>query len=193
MDGEGVKWRTAAAIACAGLGCDARAQGADVAPPPPPQAPQQSPVPVTVPTGWAPLPRVADAGLAAAAKAARTKATVVRSWGEASLGCFATVVEVTGARDEPALRVADTFHTTLTAATVQVDGWTFTDGPTAELTATIARGAQRGAVRGRVVMDATGVPHGAFAACFYNEREPARCQAACTVLLASLESPKVSP
>lgn len=178
-----------AVIACAVVACDARAQGADVAPAP---APPQSTVPVTIPAGWAPLPGVAEAGLAAANKAARTRATVVRSWGDASLGCFATVVEVTGARDEQAARVAESFRTTL-AATAQIDSWTFTDGPAAEMTATVARNALRGSVRGWLVIDPTGVPHGAFAACFYNEREPARCQTACTALLASLESPKVSP
>jgi hypothetical protein len=176
-----------AALACAVLGCEARAQDAEVLP----ATPAQSPVPVAVPTGWAPLPEVAEAGRAAATKAARTQATVVRAWGEASLGCFATVVDVTGARDEPAAKVAETFRTAL-AADTQVDSWTFTEGPVAEMTASVVRGTQRGSVRGRIVIDPTGVPHGAFAACFYNEREPARCQTACTALLASLESPKVS-
>ncbi len=57
----------------------------------------------------------------------------------------------------------------------------------------VARMTIRERSRGRIVIDPTGVPHGTFAACFYNEREPARCQTACTALLASLESPKVSP
>jgi hypothetical protein len=191
VDGEGVK--LALAVACALVGCDARAQSGGSAAPPAPTPATASPVPVTVPPGWVPLPAVGDAGLAAAADAARTRPIAVRTFGEPSLGCFVTIVEITGTRDEHAARVAETFRATL-ATTGQVDGWTYTDGPTAELSATVVRGGMRGAVRGRLATDATsGVPHGAFAACFYNERDPARCQAACTGLLASLESPRVSP
>jgi hypothetical protein len=184
VDGEGVK--LAAALTCALVGCDARAQSGV----PGSATPL---VPVTIPPGWIPLPAMSDAGTAAAADAARTRPIAVRTFGEPSLGCFVTIVEITGTREEHAARVAETFRATL-ATTSQIDGWTFTDGPTAELSATVVRGAMRGAVRGRLATDATsGVPHGAFAACFYNERDPARCQTACTGLLASLESPRVSP
>jgi hypothetical protein len=197
VDGEGVR-RAAAALtlALALVGCDARAQSGgtgSATPPSPAPLPTASPVPVDIPPGWVPLPAVGDAGLAAAADAARARPIAVRTFGEPSLGCFVTIVEITGTREEHTARVAETFRATL-AATAQVDGWTFTDGPTAELSATVTRGTMRGAVRGRLATDATsGVPHGVFAACFYNEREPARCNTACTGLLASLESPRVSP
>jgi hypothetical protein len=184
VDGEGVKLALAALVMV--VGCDARAQSA--APPPP----AQSPRPLAIPAGWVPLQHVADAGMVAAKNAARGRVTVVRAWGEPSLGCFATLVEIAGTRSEHAARIAETFRATL-AVDTQVDGWTFTDGPAAEATATLRRGAMKGAVRGRFAIDAAGVPSAAFAACFHNERDPARCQAACTGLLASLESPKVQP
>lgn len=185
----------ALAFACAVAGCDARAAdggsgavsanpGDDVA------APAPTRVGVAVPAGWAQLPEVAGAGLAGVDEAARAR-TVVRAWGEPSLGCFATVVEIAGSRNEHMARVAETFRATL-AGQAQVDGWTF-DEASGEMTATITRGVLHGSVRGRLVTDVTGAPHGAFLACFYNEREPARCQAACTSMLASLEPPKVSP
>ncbi|HUQ05048.1 MAG TPA: hypothetical protein VM261_21245 [Kofleriaceae bacterium] len=188
--------KLALAAAVLVVGCDARAQGSGSgsgsasAPAAPPAA--QSPRPVVIPAGWVPLPEVADAGLAAAKDAARGRVTVVRSWGEPSLGCFATVVEIAGTRAEHAARIAESFRATL-ATDAQIEGWTFTDGPAAETTATLTRGAMKGSVRGRFAIDAAGVPSAAFAACFYNERDPARCQAACTGLLASLESPKVQP
>ena len=184
----------ALALACAGAGCEARAAdggsagvsanpGDDVTAPPPTR------VGVTVPPGWAALPEVAGAGLAGVDEAMRAR-TVVRAWGEPSLGCFATVVEIAGSRNEHMARVAETFRATM-ASGAQVDGWTFADA-TGEVTATITRGVLHGSVRGRMATDVTGAPHGAFLACFYNEREPARCQAACADMLASLEPPKVS-
>jgi hypothetical protein len=195
VDGESVKLG-AAVTAWLVLGCDARAQTAEPPPPPTttptPTQPQRSPVPVTVPAGWVTLPAVAQAGQIAAKVAARDRPLVVRSWGQPSLGCFATIVEITSTRAEHAARLAESFRATL-ASDGPVDGWTVTDGPTAEASATLTRGALTGAVRGRLATDAAGVPHAVFAACFYNEREPARCQAACTGLLASLERPKVSP
>jgi hypothetical protein len=184
VDGEGVKLALAAAVAGAVLGCEARAQDAG-------PGPDQTSVQVAIPAGWTPLPTVVEAGLAAAAEA-RGRPLGVRAWGEPSLGCFATIVRVTGTRAEHVARVAEQFRATL-ALDTQIEGWTFTDGPAAEASATIARGVLRGALRGRFATDAAGLPHGAFAACFYNERDPARCQAACTGLLASLEPPKVSP
>jgi len=183
------------ALACAALGCEARAAdggvgvsanpGGDLAAPPAVR------VGVAIPLEWEPLPEVAAAGLAAVGEAARGR-TVVRAWGTPSLGCYATVVELVAARGEHAPRVAETFRATL-ALGAQVDDWTYTDGAPAEARASIVRGAMRGAVRGRIATGTDGVPHGAFAACFYNERDPARCQAACAGLLASLEAPKVSP
>ncbi len=181
----------AAALLCSGAaGCDARAQGA-----PDPLA-GQSPVPVAVPVGWSPLPEVAAAGKTAAADAAGDRAIEVRSWGEPSLGCFVTVVEVTGTRDEHLAKMAESLRVTLDAA-LDLDGWTFTDGPvagkSAEVSATIAGNGLRGALRGKLVAEASRVPHAAVAACFYNDRDPARCQPACTALLASLETPRVVP
>jgi hypothetical protein len=182
--------KLAAALTLALVGCDARAQSGH----PGGAAPRvASPVPVTIPPGWVPLSTVSDAGATAAADAARARPIAVRSFGEPSLGCFVTVVEITAGRDEHMARIAESFRATL-AATGEVAGWTYTEGRLAELSATVTRGTMHGAVRGRLATDATsGVPHGAFAACFYNERDPARCQTACTGLLASLESPRVSP
>lgn len=172
--------------------CEARAQGQDhPAPPGPPPAPEPPP-PVAIPAGWGPIAAAGEAGLAAARAANAERRVDVRTWGETGLGCFVTVVEAHGVRVEPLAKIAAALETTL-GGLLTVEGWTFVDGPTAEVTARVTRGAMRGAVRGRLAADPTGLPHAAVAACFYNEREPVRCQAACTELLASLEAPRVTP
>lgn len=176
----------AAALACVAAACDARAQGgAGSAAASAPAA--NLPVPVVIPSDWRPLEAPAEA-----ARAAAGRALTVRSWGETGLGCFVTVVEVTGARAEPLAKVAAELQTTL-AGLLSVEGWTFVDGAVGEVTATISQPPLRGALRGRLQASAAGVPHAAVAACFYNEREPVRCQTACTALLAGLEAPRVTP
>jgi hypothetical protein len=198
-----------AAIACAAA-CDARAQGGAgpaAAPAPGQAANLPVPVPLMIPTGWKALEAPTEAGRAALGATMAERATV-RSWGEPGLGCFVTVVEVTSPRAEPLVKVAAELQQAL-GALLDVEGWAFVDGAIGEVTGTIARSAAhgrdparvrspdhpllRGALRGRLRADAAGVPHAAVAACFYNEREPERCQRACTALLAGLEAPRVTP
>jgi hypothetical protein len=174
-----------AALAVLLAGCDARAQAAD--PVPLPVA-----VPVLLPADWRPIAVASDAGQAAALIGNKDRRVTVRTWGETGLGCFVTVVEVDGVRVEPIARVASELQITL-GTMLSVEQWQFVDGPTAEVSADVARGAMRGRLRGKLIADPTGVPHAAVAACFYNEREPPRCQAACTELLATLEAPRVTP
>ncbi len=194
--------RALLALGCAvGFGCDApaRAQGSGSAALAPAPAPVAAPggaddatAPVTLPKAWLPLAAVAEAGLVAADHGNAAHPTVVRTWGDAGLGCFVTVVDITGTRAEQVAELAAELETTLRAA-VDVEGWAFTDGAVAEVTATIVRGTMRGALRARLIAEPTGVPHAAVASCFYNDREPVRCQAACTTVLSSLEAPKVTP
>lgn len=183
-------WKLAAlALACAAA-CDARAQGAGSAAASAPAA--NLPVPVVIPSDWKPLGAPAEAGRAAAGAGAAGRDATVRSWGETGLGCFVTVVEVGATRAEPLAKVAAELQLTL-GTLLDVEGWAFVDGPIGEVTAELAQPPLRGALRGRLRANAAGVPHAAVAACFYNEREPVRCQTACTELLAGLEAPRVTP
>ncbi|MCL4226772.1 MAG: hypothetical protein KJZ91_20100 [Myxococcales bacterium] len=192
----------ALALLAATVACDApaRAQGGApvAAADPPTPAPGDAPVadpappPLTLPAGWSPLPEVAEASHAAATRGAGDRPVRVRAWGDPGVGCFVAVVDLTGTRDEPLAAIGAELRATL-GGMVDVEGWTYVEGPVAEVSATFARPPQRGALRGRIVAAPAGVPRATIAACFYNEREPARCRLACDAALASLEAPRISP
>jgi len=148
---------------------------------------------VTIPAGWQVLPEVGATGVAAARATVRSRATTrAQTWGDPGLGCFVTIVDVTGARPTQLAEVAEELRGVL-AATLAVEDWSTGGGPSIEVGGAISKGSMRGRVRARLVAEPSGVPHAAVAACFYNQREPARCQDACTRVLATLEAPKVMP
>jgi hypothetical protein len=215
VDGDGVTRAPllVCAVACAAaVGCDApaRAQGSgsaasavatpdapDVATPDAATPDVTTPdltttAPFALPPGWRPQPPLAEAGMTAASRGAGGRAIAVEAWGDPGLGCFVTLVAVTGTRGEKVATIAAELETTL-AAGFQVADWSVIDGQVAELSGRIVGTDRRGAVRGHVVVSPAGVPRAVVAACFYNEREPVRCDAACTALLTSLEAPRVTP
>ncbi len=152
-----------------------------------------APTYVAIPDGWRSLPEVAAAGAAAAGVIAGGRAiTHLETWGDPGLGCFVTIVEVASTRAVEVAEIADQLRAALTT-TLAIDDWAATAGPNVEVSGTVARGRMRGRVRGRLIAAASGTVHATVAACFYNDREPARCQDACGRLLATLDAPKVTP
>ena len=118
---------------------------------------EAAPPGVVVPAGWRALPELAKAVGGDAA------------WGEPAMGCYAATLSMKGTAtaDDVAKAMAIT-------DVVTPDG----DGV---LAFAFGKGAYHGRVRARIASGTT-----TAALCFWNEREPAACDAACTQLLGSL-------
>lgn len=134
---------------------------------------------VTVPGGWTVQPALADAARAAAVAEAGPRPLAIEAWGDPLRGCFATAIAI-GLRARDGETLADELRTAL-ASVVSLDGWRADGGL---LQARLARpgwqGTLRGLVSARTDLRATVI------ACFYNDRAPARCEAGCGALFASL-------
>jgi hypothetical protein len=131
--------------------------------------------------------------LVSAATGASKQASIhvdgIEAWGEPARGCYATWLSVTGERGTPDA-LADLMLANL-SATPALAGITVTDvvKPTVKtadsgvLSLAFTRAAYHGRVRAQIAKT------GAYAvlACFWNEREPAACEAACSQLLESMK------
>jgi hypothetical protein len=134
---------------------------------------------LAVPATWHALPRLVDAFAA-------TSLDHVEAWGEPAMGCYAVSLALLGegaAPDVVGQQALDAI-----AAEPGLAGIAVSDvvKPAAgadrgTLAFAFARGAYRGRVRAALAADgqATAV------ACYWNDREPAACEAACTQLLGS--------
>lgn len=158
------------ALALAACTADA-APGSGVPVPPgvtPPFAPPVGAA-VTPPAGWMPLPQ-----LASAAKA-QIDGARAEAWGEPAMGCYAATLTfaqrgaVAAMIDEAKKSV--TVHDVVAPTTVAgVLAFAFDKAP--------YQGRVRATLDGKTV---------SALACFWNEREPAACEAACTALIGSLK------
>jgi hypothetical protein len=131
-------------------------------------AAEAAPTPgVTPPAGWMPLPQLASA---AQAQIAGSKA---QAWGEPAMGCYAATL--TFAQKGAVAAMLDDAKKAVTVHDV-VEPKT--------RAGVLAFAFDRAPYKGRVraVLDGTTV---AALACFWNEREPAACEAACTALIGS--------
>jgi hypothetical protein len=124
-----------------------------------------------------------------AAKQSSLRVDGIEAWGEPARGCYATWLSVTGERGAPDA-LADLLIANL-SATPALAGITVTDvvkptvktAETGVLSLAFARAAYHGRMRAQIGKT------GAYAvlACFWNEREPAACEAACSELLGSMK------
>jgi hypothetical protein len=156
------------AVALAACTADA-APGSGVPVPPGVTPPFAQPVgaAVTPPAGWMPLPQ-----LASAAKA-QIDGARADAWGEPAMGCYAATLTF-AQRGKVAAMIDDakqsvTVHDVVAPAT-----------PTGVLALSFDKSPYRGRVR--ATLDGKTV---SALACFWNEREPAACEAACTALIGS--------
>lgn len=133
---------------------------------------------LAVPATWTEQPTVADAARTAMG-AGGQRARAVAAWGDPVKGCFATAVAIELAAGEAPTRFGDELRAAL-AAGLTVDGWTVEPGG---LRARLSRQGWHGQIRARVTTRTGG--RATVVACFYNDRAPARCAAACDAVLAS--------
>jgi hypothetical protein len=192
MAGHRLSLTTLAALAA----CDATAQpAAQPAPPPAVAAPSdiQPALAAAMPTEWVPLPTIAAAATAATADVAGVTVGAV-AWGDPAAGCYVLAADVRGAHRDRLRTVLDRMGWHLDAQAV-MHAWQVpaTDVDPAELTGRLTVGSLTGAVRGLVSFDARALPRAGLAACFYNDREPKACEAACAQLLPQLQIPPVTP
>ncbi|HUS31781.1 MAG TPA: hypothetical protein VMZ53_24935 [Kofleriaceae bacterium] len=142
---------------------------------------------LSAPAGWKALPSLANA----AHDAAKTSGLAVDSaeaWGETARGCYGTWLSLTTTRAKP-LKLADEFVKGIEtepslagiALTEVVKPAATTDNDMLSLA--FAKPPYRGKVRARLVNDG----HITALVCFWNEREPAACEAACGQLLGGLK------
>jgi hypothetical protein len=143
---------------------------------------------LAMPAGWRAMPELVTAATDAG-KQAKLRVDGVEAWGEPSRGCYATWLAVTGERGTPdtlaELLVAD-LSTTPALAGITVTEVVKPTVSTAEsgvLSLAFARGPYRGRLRAQIGKT------GAYAvlACFWNEREPLACEAACASLLGGMK------
>jgi hypothetical protein len=122
---------------------------------------------VTPPAGWMPLPQ-----LASAAKAQIDGASA-DAWGEPAMGCYAATLAFAQRGTTKALladvQKAVTIHDVVAPTT---------------RAGVLALSFDKAPYKGRVRATLDGKTVNALA-CFWNEREPAACEAACTALIGS--------
>lgn len=144
-------------------------------PPPgvnPPFAPPRAQL-ATPPAGWVPLPQLATAATGVLAGA------TADAWGEPAMGCYAAIMTFTAkgkagsiarrlrAQAEAAVKLRDVVEPAASAET-----------------GVLAFGFDKTPYRGRVRVT---IDAGVTAlACFWNDREPVACEAACTGLLGGM-------
>jgi hypothetical protein len=181
-------------IALAALAaCEASA--AQPAPPPAVAAPTaiQPALAAALPAEWVPLPAIAAAALTAAREVPGVTAGAA-AWGDPAAGCYVLAADVHGAHRDRLRTVLDRMGWQLDAQAV-MHAWQVpaTDADPAELTGRLTVGGLTGSVRGLISFDARALPRAGLAACFYNDREPKACEAACAQLLPQLQIPPVTP
>jgi hypothetical protein len=188
VDRRAVILAAAVAAGCKGASADA---------PPADKAPAWSPEPrhgIDVPADWKELPEVAATAVTAARNVREDLLVHGHAWGEPSRGCYLAVVELHGKRRD----TIPTLKKELEAAVgegVEITAWT--SSPDAEDSSQIeARFTGKGftgQLRAQLILDRQRIGHALAAACFYNDREPAACENACTPLLAMLAPLEAPP
>jgi len=180
------------AAALAGLGgCD----GGSPARPPAPSTPPlgQPALRAAIPASWASLPEVARSAEAAAHEAEGV-AVAAAAWGDAAAGCYLVAMELRGARRDALRVVADKLGWHLDAQAA-MHAWQVPerDLNPAEILGKLSVGSLSGGLRALIAFDTRALPRAGLAACFYNEREPATCAAACERLLPQVQVPPLAP
>jgi hypothetical protein len=129
-----------------------------------------APVPLaTVPAGWVPLPAMALAARAAIAGSSTD------AWGEPAKGCYAATL-VFGERGTVAALLAEVKQAVSLRDVVE---------PSAA-GGVLSFGFDKAPYKGRVRATLDGKTVTALA-CFWNDREPAACETACTAMLGSMQ------
>lgn len=141
---------------------------------------------LTPPAGWQAMPSLASA---AASAAKRDGITVdrVEAWGEPARGCYAAWLSVRGSGGAPdaiARQIVEGLSAEPALAGIVVRDVTepAAGAPSGVLALAFERGSYRGKLHVSVAKDG---PLAALA-CFWNEREPAACEQACTGLLGGM-------
>jgi hypothetical protein len=186
VDRRAVILAAAAAAACQGASADS---------PPAPQ-PAWSPEPrhgIDVPADWKELPEVAATAVTAARGVLDDATVHAHAWGEPSRGCYLAVVELHGKRRDSIATLKKELQASVGEG-VELTDWT--TSPDAEdssqVEARFTGKGLTGQLRVQLILDRQRIPHALAAACFYNDREPATCENACTPLLAML-APLAAP
>jgi hypothetical protein len=131
-------------------------------------APPSVPI-ATVPAGWVSLPALALAGRGA------IEGSTADAWGEPAMGCYATTLAFpergpVGALLDEVKKSVSVSDAVVPSAAGGVLSFTFDKTP----------------YKGRVRANLDGKTVTALA-CFWNEREPAACEAACTAMIGSMK------
>ena len=134
----------------------------------PPFAPPVGPI-ATVPAGWVSLPAVA---LAARSQIEHSTAD---AWGEPARGCYAATV--TFAQRGATAALLDDVKQAVSVRDVVAPAT-----PSGVLSFAFEKAGYQGRVR--ATLDGTTVT---ALACFWNRREPAACEAACTAMIGSMK------
>ncbi len=141
---------------------------------------------LTPPAGWQAQPALA----AAATEAAKSDGVTVEAseaWADPARGCYAAWIAWTGAAGAPekladALVLAVSSEKSLEGIAVR-DVAKPTPGANAGVVSlAFERAPYRGTVRAQLTRDG----HVAALACYWNQREPAACEAACSKLVGSM-------
>lgn len=140
---------------------------------------------LTPPSGWRPLPELATAAGDTAKQAAIT-VDGIEAWGEPARGCYAAWLSVRGDAGAPA-GLADSL---IASMTVDVPALTVSDivKPEAKADAGVVSLAfTRPPYRGRVRAQIAKTGAIAALACYWNQREPIACEAACNQLIGAMK------
>ena len=165
-----------ALVLVAACGSSDAAPGSGVAVPPGVTPPFMAPKAAiaTPPAGWIAMPTVASAAIEALGGAKAGAKVSGDAWGEPAMGCYAVAVGF-GAHDAKAL-LADV------KASVTVHDVVEPPAQGGVLSFAFDKGAWQGRVRAVIATgDVTAL------ACFWNDREPVACEAACVGVLGSLK------
>jgi hypothetical protein len=132
------------------------------------------------------MPDVASAA-ATAAKEAKTVTDGTEAWGEPARGCYAVWLSLRGGGGSPGV-LADLVVRSLTS-TPSLVGLTVanvvkpaTDAASGVLSLSFTRPPYQGVLRAQIGRTGTY----AVLACFWNQREPVACQAACTAFVGGM-------
>jgi len=138
---------------------------------------------LAAPIGWQPLPPLA----AAARQAAGVTVLGSEAWADTTRGCYASWLAMRGAGAAPD-RLAEqllksiTGEPTLAGVTVRDVVKPSAGADNGVLAFGFERGVYRGKVRAMLARDGKVVA----LACFWNQREPAACEQACTHMIGSM-------
>lgn len=182
-------WAAAVAAGCQGASAESTAGGGE--------PPAWSPEPrhgIDVPADWKELPDVAAASVTAARNLLDGVAAHGHAWGEPSRGCYLAVVELHGRRRDSIATLKKELQAAVGEG-VELTSWTTSPDAedSSEIEARFTGKDLTGQLRIQLILDRQRIPHAVAAACFYNDREPATCENACTPLLAMLAPLQAPP